>query len=78
MVSPPAIECREDMIASWMTRFPAVRAVISRPSRIETPEDTRVPRVRVKRDTADLRSRSPRTGDRSSAPSTTFRPSGVR
>ena len=50
------------MTASWMTRLPAVLAVISRPSRIETPELISVPSVRVKRDTADLRSTSPSTG----------------
>ena len=62
MVSPPAIEERDCMIASWMTRLPAVLAVISRPSRMLTPELIRVPSVRVKRDTADLRSTSPSTG----------------
>ena len=50
------------MIASEMTRLPAVFAVISRPSRMLTPEPMSVPSVRVKRDTADLRSTSPRTG----------------
>ena len=35
MVSPPAIDARDSMIASWMTRLPAVLAVISRPSRID-------------------------------------------
>jgi len=59
IVSPPAIEVRDSMIASWMTRLPAVFAVISRPSRIDTPEPMSVPSVRVKRDTADLPSTSP-------------------
>ena len=36
--------------------------MISRPSRIDTPELISVPSVRVKRDTADLRSTSPSTG----------------
>src|SRR3970282_1242119 len=53
-----------------MTRLPAVLAVISSPSRIETPEETRVPRVRVNRDTADFRRRSPRNGALRRAPRT--------
>ncbi len=62
MVSPPAMEARESITASWMTRFPAVFAVISSPSRMETPEETRVPRVRVNRATAAFRWRSPKIG----------------
>jgi hypothetical protein len=62
MVAPPAMEAREAITASWMTRLPAVRAVICSPSRIDTPEETSVPSVRVKRDTADLRSIPPSTG----------------
>src|SRR6266496_4048390 len=62
IVSPPAIEARDSITALWMTMLPAVRAVISRPSRIDTPDEMSVPRVRVKRDTADFRSRSPSTG----------------
>ena len=65
------------MIASWMTRLPAVFAVISRPSRIDTPEPISVPSVRVKRDTADLRSTSPSTGTFSSIRSIASLPSGV-
>src|SRR5688572_33117942 len=64
MVSPPAIDARDSMTALWITMLPAVRAVISRPSRIDTPEEISVPSVRVNRDTADLRSRSPSTGMR--------------
>ena len=45
-----------------MTRLPDVLAVISRPSRIDTPDEISVPSVRVKRDTADFRSTSPSTG----------------
>ena len=52
-----------------MTRLPAVLAVISSPSRIDTPDEISVPSVRVKRDTADLRSTSPSTGTLSSKPS---------
>ena len=50
------------MIASAMILLPAVRAVISRPERIGTPEAISVPSVRVKRATAPLRSTSPSTG----------------
>src|SRR5690349_12552514 len=77
MVSPPAIDARDSMIASWMTRLPDVFAVISRPSRIDTPDEISVPRVRVKRDTADLRTTSPRIGRRSSSLSTAIVPAGV-
>jgi len=62
MVSPPAIEARDSMTASCTTRLPAVLAVISRPSRMLTPDEISVPSVRVKRDTADLRTTSPSTG----------------
>ena len=65
IVSPPAIDARDSMIASWITRLPEVFAVISRPSRMLTPDAISVPRVRVKRDTADFRSTSPSTGIRS-------------
>src|SRR5438067_10151720 len=62
IVSPPAIDARDSMTALWITMFPAVRAVISRPSRIDTPEEMRVPSVRVNRDrseehTSELQSR---------------------
>src|SRR5437588_7433235 len=39
IVSPPAIEARDSITALWMTMLPAVRAVISRPSRIDTPDE---------------------------------------
>ena len=67
IVSPPAIEARLPITASWMTRLPAVFAVISSPSRIDTPDATSVPSVRVKRATAALRCRSPRIGIASSS-----------
>src|SRR5437879_295844 len=67
IVSPPAIDARDSITALWITMLPAVRAVISRPSRIDTPDEIRVPSVRVKRETADLRSRSPSTGRLSSS-----------
>src|SRR4051812_21414755 len=77
MVSPPAIDARDSMMASWMTRLPDVFAVISRPSRIDTPDEISVPRVRVKRDTADLRTTSPRMGVLSRILSTAMVPAGV-
>jgi hypothetical protein len=57
--------------------LPEVRAVIWSPSRIDTPEETSVPSVRVKRDTADLRSSSPSTGIRSISRSITSCPLSV-
>ena len=45
-----------------MTALPAVRAVMSRPSRIGTPEEINVPSVRVNRATAILRSSMPISG----------------
>ncbi len=42
--------------------LPAVRAVMSRPSRIGTPEDISVESVRQKRATATLRTMLPRIG----------------
>ncbi len=77
MVSPPAMDARDSITALWITMLPAVRAVISSPSRIDTPEDTSVPRVRVKRETADLRSTSPSTGALSSSPSSMSLPRTV-
>src|SRR2546430_11191926 len=77
IVSPPAIDARDSMTALWITMLPAVRAVISRPSRIETPDEISVPSVRVKRETADLRSRSPSTGSLSSSLSILSFPDGV-
>src|SRR5437763_16633246 len=62
IVSPPAIEARDSITALWITMLPAVRAVISRPSRIDTPDEISVPSVRGKREPADLRSRAPSTG----------------
>src|SRR5213080_4282425 len=77
MVSPPAIEARDSITALWITMLPAVRAVISRPSRIDTPEEIRVPSVRVKRETAALRSTSPSTGIFRSIVSICSRPGAV-
>ena len=50
------------MIASSTMALPDVRAVISRPSRIGTPEETRVPSVRQNRATAIFFSTIPSTG----------------
>src|SRR4029078_9792473 len=69
MVSPPAIDWRDSMTAVGITMLPAVLAVISSPSRIDTPEEISVPSVRVKRDTADFRRMSPSTGALSIRPS---------
>jgi hypothetical protein len=44
------MDCRLSITASWITRLPEVRAVISSPSRMLTPEERRVPSVRVKRE----------------------------
>ena len=65
---------RVAMIASSTIALPEVRAVISSASRIGTPEDTSVPRVRQKRATAILRRTEPSTGMRSIAPSMCRRP----
>ncbi len=61
-VLPAVTAARHCMTAFSTTLLPAVRAVMRRPSRIGTPEDTRVPRVRVKRATATLRISVPMTG----------------
>ena len=60
---PPAVTCwRACMTAFSTTRLPAARAVMSRPSRIGTPDEISVPSVRVKRATATLRISMPTTG----------------
>ena len=61
-VLPAVTAARHWSTAFSTTLFPAVRAVMRRPSRMGTPEETRVPRVRVKRATATLRIRVPITG----------------
>ena len=68
---------RVTMMASSTTALPAVFAVISRPSRIGTPELMSVERVRQKRATAILRMMFPSTGIFSVVASTTRRPFGV-
>ena len=65
---------RVTMTASSTIELPAVFAVISRPSRIGTPELISVDRVRQKRATAILRMMMPRIGIFSMIASTTRRP----
>ncbi len=62
------------MMPSSMIAFPEVLAVISRPSRIGTPEEVSVANVRQKRATAIFLRISPRTGSFSRTPSMTRRP----
>src|SRR5262249_39852379 len=78
IVRPLAMLARDDMIARSTTLLPAVRAVMTRASRIGTPEDTRVPRVRLKRATADFRISAPNTGTRRRKRSIQKWPSSVR
>ena len=57
MVLPSVTDGRGTAMTAFSTTLlPAVLAVISRPSRMGTPDATRVPSVRVKRATAILRS----------------------
>ena len=60
-----------------MMALPDVRAVMSRPSRIGTPEDSSVDSVRQKRATETLRRMLPRTGGFSRSASITKRPFSV-
>ena len=62
MFLPSEILMRAYMIASSTITLPAVRATISSASRMGTPDESRVPRVRVKRATAILRKTPPITG----------------
>ena len=64
-------------MASSMMALPAVRAVMSRPSRIGTPEAISVDSVRQNRATAILRMSGPRIGSLSMSPSMTRRPLSV-
>ena len=77
MVSPRSMLFRVVMIASSMIALPDVRAVISRPSRIGTPDAMSVDSVRQKRATAIFRSSMPRTGIFSVMASTVWRPPSV-
>jgi hypothetical protein len=60
IVRPAAMLLRALRIAASITLLPAPRAVMARASRMGTPEDTSVPRVRVKRATAVFRMSSPK------------------
>jgi hypothetical protein len=62
MVSPRSMLLRTFCTASSMIALPAVRAVMSRPSRIGTPEASSVDSVRQNRATATLRMMLPRIG----------------
>ena len=73
-VSPRSMLSRVTMIASSTMALPAVRAVISRPSRIGTPEAISVDSVRQNRATAILRRIMPRIGSRSRMLSMVRRP----
>ena len=59
---PSSTSFRTMRMASSITALPAVRAVMSRDSRIATPELRSVPRVRQNRATAIFRSRRPMAG----------------
>ena len=61
-VLPPSTLLRVSMMASSTMALPAVRAVMSRLSRIGTPEEVSVASVRQKRATAILRRMMPRIG----------------
>ena len=78
IVSPRSMLLRVSITASSTMALPAVRAVMSRPSRIGTPELMSVARVRQNRATAILRRMSPRIGSLSITPSTTRLPPSVR
>ena len=77
IVSPRSMLLRVTMIASSTIALPAVFAVISRPSRIGTPELIRVDSVRQKRATAILRMMLPSTGIFSTSRRSTRRPFSV-
>ena len=62
MVRPSSMALRTFIRASSSTALPEVLAVIDKPSKMGTPEVISVPRVRVKRPTAILRSSVPITG----------------
>ena len=64
-------------MASSMMALPAVLAVMSRPSRIGTPDAISVDSVRQKRATAILRRIGPSIGSFSIMPSITRRPFSV-
>ena len=64
-------------MAAWMTMLPAVRAVMSRPCRMGTPDEISTPSVRLKRAIAVFCITLPMTGARSSQRSTMVLPCSV-
>ena len=68
-VLPSLTLCRVARTASSTTLLPAVRATINSPSRIGTPLEMSVPRVRVNFATATFRMSTPTTGTLSAMPS---------
>ncbi len=78
MFLPSAILPRANMMASSTMTLPAVLATISRASRMGTPDESSVPRVRVKRATAILRMTMPMTGRLSISRWKNFFPPRVR
>ena len=77
-VLPSVTEARHWSTAFSTTLLPAVVAVMRSPSRIGTPDCTRVPSVRVKRATATFRRRRPKTGTFSNRASMVDLPFSVR
>ena len=77
IVSPRSMLVRVTITASSTIELPEVFAVISRPSRIGTPELINVDNVRQNRATAIFRRMFPSTGAFSIAASTTRRPASV-
>ena len=63
MVLPSLIFSREYKMPSSTTLLPADLATMFKASRMGTPEDTMVPRVRENRATATLRSNWPKMGN---------------
>ena len=62
-VLPSSTDFRVFRMASSTMALPEVRAVMSRPSRMGTPEETSVASVRQKRATAIFLRTRPKTGD---------------
>ena len=78
VIVPPAVTTARVVSTAFSTTLlPAVRAVIRRPSRMGTPEEMSVPRVRVNRATATFRIRTPNTGSLSRSASITICPASV-
>ena len=76
-VRPPLTAARACITAFSTTRLPAERAVIRSDSRMGTPDEISVPRVRVKRATATLRMSIPMIGTFSISASMAMLPRSV-